>query len=114
MAREESPGSARNNGAIAREESTRSATDCGAIAREELTRNARDYGAIEMLETMELLQEIRNKKGRRATRNLKFAEFFAKERFPIIWQKGRPIEKYFTVFKLECIALVRRNGMLHC
>ena len=49
----------------------------------------------------------RNKKGWGATWNLKLAEFFTKERFPIIWKKGRPVEKYFTVFKSKCIALVR-------
>ena len=53
-----------------------------------------------------------NKKGRWATQNLNLAKLFTKERFPIIWKKGRLVGKYSTVFKSECIALVRQISMI--
>ncbi|KAL0003960.1 hypothetical protein SO802_011521 [Lithocarpus litseifolius] len=130
MAREESTGSARNNGAIAREESTRSARDYGAIAREESAGSARNYGAMAREESAGSARNygamareesrtsesdgsrVGNKKGRGATRNLKLAKLFTKERFPIIWKKGRPVGKYSKVFKSECTALVRRISLV--
>ena len=54
----------------------------------------------------------RNKKGRGATQNLKLAKLFTKERFPIIWKKGRPVGEYSKVFKSECTALVRRISIV--
>ena len=53
-----------------------------------------------------------NKKGRGATQNLKLAKLFTKERFPIIWKKGRPVGEYSKVFKSECTALVRRISIV--
>ena len=53
-----------------------------------------------------------NKKGRGATWNLKLAKLFTKERFPIIWKKGRPVGKYSTIFRSECTALVRRISIV--
>ena len=55
---------------------------------------------------------IGNKKGQWATRNLNLAKLFTKERFPIIWKKGRLVGKYSTVLKSECTALVRRISMV--
>lgn len=53
----------------------------------------------------------RNKKGRGTTQNLT-CKTFTKERFPIIWKKGRPVGKYSTLFKSECTALVRRISIV--
>ena len=55
---------------------------------------------------------IGNKKGQWATRNLNLAKLFTKERFPIIWKKGRLVEKYSTVFKSECTVLIRQISMV--
>ncbi|KAL0007738.1 hypothetical protein SO802_009240, partial [Lithocarpus litseifolius] len=107
ITREESDGSARNNGAIAREELARSAKNYGAIPREESAGTARNYGAIKR-------EESGNKKGRWATWNLNLAKLFTKERFPIMWKKGRLVGKYSTVFKSKCTALVRRISMEMC
>ncbi|KAK7826432.1 hypothetical protein CFP56_032175 [Quercus suber] len=128
--REESAGSARNKGAIAREESTRSARDYGAIAREELAGSARNYGVMAREESAGSARDngaiareksgtsesggsrVGNKKGRGATWNLKLAKLFTKERFPIIWKKGRLVGKYSTIFKSECIALIRWTSVV--
>ncbi|XP_075651741.1 uncharacterized protein LOC142622192 isoform X1 [Castanea sativa] len=129
MAREESTGSATNNGAIARVELTRSVRDYGAIAREESAGSARNYGAMareaagsarnngaiarEEFETSESGgSRVGNKKGRGATRNLKLAKLFTKERFLIIWKKRRPVGEYSRVFKSEWTALVRRISIV--